>query len=63
METQIKMLSFLKVAKMPVTRWKYKGTTQEHTSPYADDFKNFGLGSEVNQDRIQMIHFVGVLYA
>ncbi len=38
---------------MSVTRWRYKGTTQEHISPYADDFKNFGL----------IIDLIGVLYA
>ncbi len=50
------------VSKMQISRWKMtNGNNSEHISPFSDEFRNLGLGSD--PDRIQMLDLAGVLYS
>ncbi len=57
------------VSSMQLARWKYKRAIEdgsednraEHISPFADDFRVFGLGSD--PDKLSTIDLEGVLYA
>ena len=51
-----------KISKMQISRWKYtNGNGSEHISPFSDEFRELGIGSD--PDGIQMLDLAGVLYS
>ena len=69
-EEEVDSIAILDIVdSMQLSRWKYKrdpsdqseNERAEHISPFADDFRVFGLGSDL--DKLETIDLSGILYA
>jgi hypothetical protein len=50
-----------KVRQLPITKWSYKGTTETHIGPMAEDFKDsFQLGLQGDNEHISTLDASGV---
>jgi hypothetical protein len=50
-----------KVRQLPITKWSYKGTTETHIGPMAEDFKeSFQLGLQGDNEHISTLDASGV---